>query len=255
MSIANTLLLLMLIVMISSHADAETKSNSHQRAGIKGSDDRIKVNGAHPPWQAIGRVHKAGQSYCTGVLITPNHVLTAAHCIWNTKTQQPIPPKYLHFVAGYHLEKYLAERAIKHVVHGNYQSRQGSQLKVKNLVQDWAILVLEQPINTIAPIPLSTLRLQKLRSLTKENIIQAGFSRDRPYILTVHEQCRLIGQFQNKALLKHNCDAIKGDSGSPLLLKIKGTLHVIAIHSATQFLANNKTVGLAVPSSSIRIQK
>ncbi|ORU94430.1 MAG: hypothetical protein A6F70_08670 [Cycloclasticus sp. symbiont of Bathymodiolus heckerae] len=54
------------------------------------------------------------------------------------------------------------------------------------------------------------------------------------------------------ALVGHNCDATKGDSGSPVLIKHKSGLQVAALHVGTQTFSNEKSVGVAITTLSLK---
>ena len=75
--------------------------------GIKGADDRVLVDSVAYPWSAIGRVNKAIGGFCTGALIAPRQVITAAHCLWNKRTGRWLDASSIHFVAGYRRGGYL----------------------------------------------------------------------------------------------------------------------------------------------------
>src|SRR5437870_617439 len=69
--------------------------------GIKQIDERVIVNPAEPPWSAIVKVQTNIGGRCTGTLIAPAVVLTAAHCLYNRLTRGLLQPISLHVLGGY----------------------------------------------------------------------------------------------------------------------------------------------------------
>ena len=64
------------------------------------------------PWSAIGKLFNETGASCSGVLISRDKILTAAHCLFNYRTRRFIPAEALHFLVGYRTGRYAAHARV-----------------------------------------------------------------------------------------------------------------------------------------------
>lgn len=224
--------------------------------GIKGQDDRVRVDIRQHPWRTIGRVNRGG-AYCTGILIGPSHILTASHCFWDARRQDWVVASAFHFVVEYEKGQYGGHTKVK-----SYRLSDGTDPaspKKAPLEQDWAIAELEEPLgDAFGYIPLAGLTAAELAAEggTAGSFVQAGYSRDIPHMLTVHKNCEITGFRRNPknkgTIFLHRCDATNGDSGSPIFLRQGENYALLGIHVATVTQSGKGVLGVAISADTFR---
>ena len=161
---------------------------------------------------AIGRISYGdspapGAAICTGVLVAPNLVLTAGHCV----RAMADDPAVIRFDAGW--------------IDGRPAGRgQGAEVLLAGSVgsaEDLALVVLEGafPAEVARPLPLAS-------PATREFTLHA-FRRDAPGHPAEPSTCHQLAVFPG--LLGLDCRAVSGNSGAPLLQRAKGGWQVVAI--------------------------
>jgi protease YdgD len=177
------------------------------------------------PWSSIGKLFNEAGGTCSGVVIAPDKVLTAAHCVYNPRQRRFLPASLVHFLLGYE-----GGRSTVHARVARYEIGAGydPQVWFGTLESDWAILTLTQTLPAeIIPLKLLT---QRYPSGIKAAI--AGYGQDRAHVMTADRHCELRERGQG-GWLYHTCRGVKGYSGAPILVSTaEDEFSIAGIHVA-----------------------
>lgn len=190
-------------------------------------------------WDAVGKLILGKRGFCTGALIGPQLVLTAAHCLYDKTTGVQLRPEEIEFQAGFRNGRAVAYRRVSRaIVHPDYRYAAANQLD--RVTDDLALLELSQPIRLPSLLPFET----GATPVEGDAVDVVSYAQYREEAPSIQEACEVLVGRRDALIL--TCSVDFGSSGAPVFSIRDGVARVVSVISAKAEIDGRK-VALAVP--------
>ncbi|PWE33914.1 hypothetical protein DDZ14_01730 [Maritimibacter sp. 55A14] len=186
-------------------------------------------------WPAIGRLSVGGlaaRGFCTGTLVAPDLVLSAAHCLRGVDD-----PERLSFAPGWIAGRAPATLRGAEIIRTDGPGGSGDDIVLIRLAR---------------PVPAELARPYPLAPPPRGDgpLAIIGYSHARPDAPEARDDCYPIAR--QGVLLGLSCPVVAGNSGAPVLVRHDGGWHVVAV-IRSRFAVMERAAAIAViPPESFR---
>ena len=206
------------------------QENAPLRRLVTANDDR--------GWEAVGRLDIGGRAFCTGALISPDLVLTAAHCLYDGPNGPAVDARAITFRAGWRNGRANAVSKVAiAVAHPNFAfETDGSP---RTVGYDVALLRLAAPIRKTSVIPFETGE----RPRKGADVAVVSYAVGRAQSPSLQEKCRVLARRSGTLVL--SCSVSFGSSGAPVFsVSDDGKARIVSVISAKAQIGG-RTVALS----------
>jgi protease YdgD len=214
-----------------------------QGSGLIRLTDRDDLFG----WEAVGRVDIGKHGYCTGVLIAPDLVLTAAHCVYG-RDDTPVKASDLSFRAGLRDGVAIAERAVtRFAAHKKYDPT--LPFSAETVRYDAAVLQLDTPIPSAEASPFAL----HVGADKGQRVAVVSYGRGRDAALSWQRDCGVLWRAQS--LMAFDCNITFGSSGAPVFVREAGRARILSLISGGRMGGEHQAYGMELPALVDRLKR